>query len=301
MFGSALEAFASKANAPEPGGECVMTEFTKTKIHFALALLAAIFALHPFLHRWEDWGFWYLGFEIKLYYAYLLVAGLLSLCVYCYGLTLFSERTHAGLEKLGNYLYALAAMTLPLLGGLYLSSLLAERMGRSELAWAAPGVALGLGIAWLLLSQAAAWLVRGRLADQDRTTKVEQWAKQEIVSVNHASELFTNGHYDLAVIEAWRAMDARLRRVLMARSVTVDKPQALIQATRKAGIVSGPAVGLLEELKQHWRVAMSSEPLTREAASAALSNVRYLLSIIPLPEGTISGDGHRDHPLRLSA
>jgi hypothetical protein len=280
-----------------------MTEFTKTKIHFALALLAAIFALHPFLLRWEDFGFWYLGFEIKLFYAYLLVAGLLSLCVYFYGLTLFGERPHAGLEKLGNYLYALAAMILPLLGGLYLSSLLADRMGRSELAWAAPGVALGLGIAWLILSQVAAWLVRGRLAEQDRTTKVEQLAKQEIVSLNHARELFANDHYDLAVIEAWRAMDARLRRVLMAQSVTVDKPgpEVLIRATKKAGIVTGPAMGLLEELKQHWHVAMSSEPLTREAASAAMSNVRYLLSVIPLHERMSPDDGHRDHPLRLSA
>ena len=82
MFGSALWAFVPKANAPEPGGDPVMTEFTKTKIHFALALLAAIFALHPFLLRWEDFGFRYLGFEIKLFYAYMLVAGLLSLCVY---------------------------------------------------------------------------------------------------------------------------------------------------------------------------------------------------------------------------
>jgi hypothetical protein len=54
-------------------------------------------------------------------------------------------------------------------------------------------------------------------------------------------------------------------------------------------------------LKQHWHVAMSSEPLTREAASAAMSNVRYLLSIIPLHEETSSDDGHRDRPLRLSA
>jgi hypothetical protein len=36
-----------------------MTEFTKTKIHFVLALLASLFALHPFLARFEDSGFLY--------------------------------------------------------------------------------------------------------------------------------------------------------------------------------------------------------------------------------------------------
>ena len=38
-----------------------MTEFTKMKITFALALLGTLFALHPFLDRYPDRGFVYLG------------------------------------------------------------------------------------------------------------------------------------------------------------------------------------------------------------------------------------------------
>ena len=38
-----------------------MTEFTKLKISFALALMGTLFALHPFLDRFADWGFLYLG------------------------------------------------------------------------------------------------------------------------------------------------------------------------------------------------------------------------------------------------
>ncbi len=265
-----------------------MTEFTKTKIHFALALLAAIFALHPFLQRWEDAGFWYLGFEVKLFYAYVLVAGLLSLSVYCFGLTLFSERPHAGMERLGNYFYALAAIVIPLVGALYLSALLAEQVGQSHLAWAAPGLALGLGIAWVLLSQLLAWLVRGRLGQQDQTTKLEQLARQEITSVNHSRELFFSEHFDLSVIEAWKAIEARLRRVLLQRGGNVGQvgPDRLIQAVKRARILGNATFALLQELKHHWNVAMSSEPTTRDAAQAALNNVRYLLSIIPLDEST---------------
>jgi len=90
-----------------------MTEFTKTKIHFALALLGSLFALHPFLERFEDASFVYLDYTLKVSYAYLLLAGLLALCVYCYGLTLVSERPHSWLERLGNYSYGLAVMVLP--------------------------------------------------------------------------------------------------------------------------------------------------------------------------------------------
>src|SRR5436190_24139928 len=103
-----------------------MTEFTKTKMHFTLALLGALFALHPFLDR-IDFSFPY-GFEheveLKFTHVYALLAGLLALTVYFYSLILVSVRWAHTSERLGNYLYALTMMVLPLYGGLYLAHLL---------------------------------------------------------------------------------------------------------------------------------------------------------------------------------
>ena len=79
-----------------------MTEFTKQKMGFALALLGTLFALHPFLDRFADRGFLYLGYDLKLFYAYSLTAGLLSLSVYLYGMTLLNDRPHSLLEKAGK-------------------------------------------------------------------------------------------------------------------------------------------------------------------------------------------------------
>ena len=59
-------------------GVDVMTEFTKLKIGFALALLGTLFALHPFLDRFDEQGFIYLGYNLKILYPYALTAGLLS-------------------------------------------------------------------------------------------------------------------------------------------------------------------------------------------------------------------------------
>ena len=269
-----------------------MTRFTKTKIHFALALLGTLFALHPFLQEVENAHFEYLGYEIKVLYGYLLMAGFLGLCVYCYGLTLLSRRSHSSLEMLGNYAYALAVMVAPTLGGLYVSSLLAERVGQSHLAWAAPGLALALAAGWLLLSPLAVLAVRARLGKQDVSAQVDQLARREIASLGHARALFQSEHYDLSVIEACRAVEARLRRVLLGRGYQVNKAgwKALVAAATRAGVLSGATRERLTALQQQWDIAMGSEPLSLDGAKEALSAARRILATIPLQRDVRPGD-----------
>src|SRR5262245_47488701 len=100
-----------------------MTEFTKTKIHFALALLGTLFAVHPYIEQWEHAGFTYLGWNLEIFHAYALTGGLLALSVYFYAMALLSERATTGAERVGNYLYALGLLIFPLYGVFYLSSL----------------------------------------------------------------------------------------------------------------------------------------------------------------------------------
>jgi HEPN domain-containing protein len=259
-----------------------MNEFTKTKIHFTLALLGSLFALHTFLERFEGDGFKYMGHDLKLSYGFILCAGLLALCVYFYALTLVSERPHSWLERLGNYCYGLAVMSLPFYGGLYLASRLADRLGQEHLAWAAPAAALALVAGWLAL----AWFLRGRLGAQDRSAKVEQLAREEVRGLAEAQELFASDHYDLSVMQAYRAVEARLRRVLLNRGANLPggDPAALVRAAKRAGILREPFLARLEELQRQWRVAISSEPLTKDEAAAALAATRDVLAAIPVPE-----------------
>src|SRR3954453_13496000 len=167
-----------------------MTEFTKLKISFILALMGTLFALHPFIDRFSDRGFTYLGYDLKVFYAYSLTAGLLSLCVYSYAVTLLSERPHSWCERTGNSTYALAVLVVPVYAGLFLSAKLADRVALTHVAWAAPAVAVGLGFGWVALSQLVAWRIRRRLGEQDRSSKVAQLAKQEGESLNQARSLF---------------------------------------------------------------------------------------------------------------
>ena len=263
-----------------------MTEFTKLKISYALALLGTLFALHPFLDRFVDRGFLYLGHDLKIDYAYSLTAGLLSLCVYLYAVTLLNDRPHSWCERTGNSTYALAVLVVPIYAGLFLSAKLADRVALSHVAWAAPAVAVGLGAGWVGLSQLVAWRIRRRLGEQDRVSKLAQLARQEAGSLKQARELFDGEHYDLSVVEAWRALEARLRQVLLTRRITTasDDPQAVIRLATRKGILREPTLGLVSELKRHWAVALSTEPLRREDAVASFSTVRHVLSVIPVKE-----------------
>jgi hypothetical protein len=263
-----------------------MTEFAKVKISFALALLGTLFALHPFVERFERLGFVYLGYELKVFHAYSLMAGLLALTVYCYALILWDERPHSWLERVGNSMYGLAVLILPLFAALYGSSLLADWLGHSDLAWAGPAVAAGLGIGWVVLSYLAARLIHRRLGDQDRRAKAEQLARQEVASVKHARELCGHEHYDLGIIEAWKALEARLQRLLLARGdARSSAGDVVFHRAARYGLLAGPTLELVEELRRHWRVAMSTDPISREDAHKALSAVRHLLAVLPADEG----------------
>jgi hypothetical protein len=263
-----------------------MTEFTKLKITFALALLGTLFALHPLLDQFADRGFLYLGYDLKVFYAYSLTSGLLSLCVYLYAVTLLNDHPHSWCERTGNSTYALAILVVPIYAGLYLSAKLAEQVAVSHVAWAAPLVAIGLGAGWIALSQLVAWRIRRRLGEQDRVSKMTQLATQEIASLNRAKEMYHSQHYDLCVVEAWRALEARLRQVLLNRGIAVEAAdaQAVIHTAVKKGILREPTLGLVAELKRHWMVAVSTEPLSPEAANESLSAVRHILSVIPVKE-----------------
>ena len=214
----------------------------------------------------------------------MLTAGLLSFCVYLYAVTLLNDRPHAWCERTGNSTYALAILVLPIYAGLFLSAKLADQVAVSHVAWAAPAVAVGLGLGWVALSQLVAWRIRRHLGEQDRASRIAQLARQEAESLNQSRELFDGAHYDLSVIEGWRALEARLRQVLLTRHVEprAGDPEAVIHSAVRKGILKEPTLGVVAELRRHWTVALSTEPLTRDAAVESLSAVRHVLSVIPV-------------------
>ena len=89
------------------------TDFAKNKMHFTIGLLAALFALHPFFPQLDRVSFVYIDWTIPLSDAFVCMALLLAGAVYFYATDLMNEQPSALWQRLGNYLYALAVMTVP--------------------------------------------------------------------------------------------------------------------------------------------------------------------------------------------
>jgi hypothetical protein len=270
-----------------------MTEFTKTKMNFTLALLGTLFAIHKFVEKIEDWGFeypfWDWVLDLKVIYVFLLIAGLLSFTVYCYALSLRSAKPSSWAERLGNYSYGLATMVLPFYGFLYLVHLLAEQLEDRHMARAVRIVPLALAVVGFMLWQVLALWMRKHLGDKDHSTKLEHLVELEIKAVDRAPDFLEDHHYDLSVIEAWKAVEARLRRVLLQHGVTDpgDDPQTLIDTASRAGIFTEATGKMIRNLHQEWKIAVSTEPLSKEAAEMALRTARDILATIPVhgPQG----------------
>jgi hypothetical protein len=250
----------------------------------ALALLGTLFALKPFLDDIQNIGFAFLDFRISLLLALGGMAVLLGISVHCYALEMIRSRPFSLIERFGNSTFALAVLVLPSFGLGYgltaLGGFLAERFAIPHLAWATPASAVGLLAVWFVLAA----LLRRRLMHQDQKAQLERLTETEAAALRRAQEMFDHDHYDLSVIEVWRALEARLRRALLLKSVRgqLDDWNALRDAAHQAGLLSKVPLTALDELRRHWQVAVSVEPLPRPAAESALATARSILATIPL-------------------
>ncbi|HEY1380997.1 MAG TPA: hypothetical protein VGF55_29625 [Gemmataceae bacterium] len=261
-----------------------MADFIKTKLQAALALLGMLFALKPFIDEVQNVGFYVLDVRVSLLHALAGMAGLLAVSVHCYALDMLRARPFSLVERLGNTAFALAVLTLPTFGlgwGLTeLGRVLADRYALPQLAWATPAGAAGLVVAWLLV----ALLIRRRLNRQDRNHRFDALTETESGALKRAEEMYCHAHYDLSVIEVWRALEARLRRALLTRHVRgqFDDWNKLRDAAHANGLLAKVPPTALDDLRQHWRTAVSVEPLPREAAAEALATAKTVLATIPL-------------------
>ena len=81
----------------------------------------------------------------------------------------------------------------------------------------------------------------------------------------------------------------------------LDSAEAVLHAAIRNGILHEPTLGVVDQLKRHWIIALSPEPLPREVAVESLSVVRHVLAVTPVishnhrvtpePAGGRPGDG----------
>lgn len=194
-----------------------MTEFSKIKIPFALALLAAMFAINPLLNKYGEISYLIFEIPISLNFIYLVFCSLLGASVYFYAIGLVGEKAIFEMSNtIGHVTYALALIAPPLFIILYPVSLAASlivKFTQSPLFSKVIEYALSafIGIVASLISN----FIFKTFSRRDKAEKVEKLTYQENQLLARAKELFEQGYFDLAVTESWKAIEISLNKAFL--------------------------------------------------------------------------------------
>jgi hypothetical protein len=258
------------------------TDFTKNKMHFTIALLATLFALHPFFPTFDQISFAYMGLDVPLSWAFMAIGVLLASAVYCYATDLTSEHPSPLGQRFGNYFYAMALMTVPFYGGMWATTLLEDYLIRQDVFETihvqTPVITIGILVVWLIIWQVGGFWIRKYLAKKDWTSRIEQLTDREMDALKRAKELMEAEHADLAIIQFHKAVLARLKMATMKRGY-FESHRVFVNA-KKCGVINEKTEPLLEVIRNNNAIACSTTPVGMKAAVETADAVRSLLATV---------------------
>src|ERR1022692_49711 len=258
------------------------TDFTKNKMHFTIGLLAALFALHPFFPTFDTIRFAYMGLDVPLSFAFMTIGALLAAAVYCYATNLASENPSPLSQRVGNYFYAMALMTVPFYIGMWASTLLENYLisldAFENFQVETPVITVGILVVWIIIWQLGGFWIRKYLSKKDWTSTIEQLTDREMDALKRAKELMEAEHADMAVIQLHKAVLARLKMATMKRGY-FDSNRVFINA-KKCGVINADTEKLLNVIIKNNEVACSTKPVGMKTAVETAEAVKQLLSTV---------------------
>lgn len=261
-----------------------MSDFSKAKVGFALALAGVLFAIHPIITEHRGAGFSFPWFVLEFRIIYYLLFALLGTSVYFFALEFLTLRPQGAAHRIGNLLYAAALLIPPA----FVMIWLAVQVGEGVV-WISDSDAAGeiSMVAICIVSGAAGLLVIHLVSRvmnlRDREASIDQLSIRESRHLHRAEEMHGARHYDLAAIEAFRAIETALHRALIDRDVRVGAPRAreLIPAAARAGIIPEECVGLLHEVRvARNRAVHATDPIALHDAEWLLDTTRKIIASI---------------------
>ncbi len=263
-----------------------MTDFDKAKIGFALALLGVVFAVQPLVGSLLASVLQVFSLRIPIRYFVVAFVGLLSLTVYVYALDFLVERPQSWLRKTGNVLYAVS-LAIPLLVPVLW---LVNAIGSALLSTASTVVmSIGqsvLSIAGAVLGALFSWSTARRLGHTDEVAIELKLSTDEAGHIRRATEMLSAGHYDLAIVEAFRAVESAMLGALWRRgqSIRPGRPGDLVSAARQAEVLPTETLGLLVELRAARNRAVHGDgQFDRQFAEARIQDALRILGRIRGP------------------
>ncbi len=261
-----------------------MREFDKLKIGFVLALLGTVFALHPIVSDYRTLGYQILGFNLTIWRVYVVFAVLLSLSVYLYAINIITEKPLSIVLDIGNLIYAISLLLIPTYIVIWLGLLFVDTFVKISNQYEINKL-LKLIIS-ALIGVVSGFIGRGvfvRIVRREKKFAVRQYTSEEADHIKRAEEMLLARHYDLAVIEAARSIEAALRRALFQAGISVKTQgmRVLVDYAIKKGVIPSNSKPLLEEVRIARNNAVHSiNPISEQVATNVTDATRRILSMV---------------------
>ncbi|MGV2883616.1 HEPN domain-containing protein [Paenibacillus taichungensis] len=215
-----------------------MTDFTKVKVGYALALLAALFSLNPLLEKMGGNGFELFGIKLEIDVFYYLIICLLGLAVYIYSIGFITEKPLSYFEKIGNAIYASSVMVPLLYFILWLLSLIGSffemilKTNYSELVFS-----ILSAIITSIVTGISFYLVNKRMNIKDRNSISEQYERKEINLIKDAETLYNLGMYSATVMHAFSSLEYLVRKLIAEKGMQKDNNVKLFDYAIDKGLI----------------------------------------------------------------
>lgn len=261
-----------------------MTEFSKTKIAYALALLAALFALSPLVNS-SVFSFSFFSVEIKIQLLYWIFVGLLAVTVYMYALSLIKEENvHNTFHKTGNYIYAISLLFPPAVLAIYIISVITifiiNKSDSKEFGYVLQ-VVLSVGVGAITSVLTNKITTRFKTNEDKRKDSIEKLS--EIMALERAKKMLDTEMYDLTTIELWKVIEMTFKRVFKARAIPYDdkKTYEIIGIIEKYKLLPKELIQELQYLRaMRNKSAHTQVNVTKAEISKSILSVEKILAIV---------------------
>lgn len=216
-----------------------MTDFTKVKVGYALALLVALFSINPLLVKFGGNGFELLGLKLEINGFYYLFICLLGIAVYMYSIGFITEKSLSYFEKIGNAIYAGSVMVPFLLLVLWILSLIGSffemilKTNYSELVFSILSAVIAT-----IITGTSFHLLNKRINIKDRNSISEQYKRKEINLIKEAETLYQLGMYSATVMHAFSSLEYLVKKLLTDKGMQKDKNVKLFDYAIDEGLIS---------------------------------------------------------------
>lgn len=253
-----------------------MADFSKIKIPFSLALLAAMFAINPLIQKYGEANYVLFGLSVTLNFIYSVFCISLGASVYFYAIGLVGDRPIFEFSnKIGHAVYALALIVPPLFLILYPISLLADFLiaaFKSPLFSKAVEYfgSATIGVAASLIAN----LIIRAFTARDRKERIERLSVQENQSLERARQLFQQGYYDLVATESWKAVEVALNKTFETAGIRrrSQPMSAILNLAVKKELLNTREIEELMSIRHIRNDAVHTErKVTEDEARQALS------------------------------